>query len=100
MNEDRERQTAWERYVSAKKAAFGESAETDSDLLTLEELESQIAQAAASAGIPETGMPPRAEVHPVRRGQLSKWFYLTLVVLFAGLVVFLLWWGRQQDAAP
>ncbi len=87
--------SAWERYVSAKKAAFG--AENDEETLTLDQLEEAIAQAAASAGVPETGMPPRAEVHPVKRSQISKWFYLTLVVLFALLVAGLIWWGRQQQ---
>ncbi len=90
--------TAWERYVSAKKAAFGE--EDSGEPLTLDQLEEAIAQAAASAGIPETGMPPRAEVHPVKRSQLSKWFYLTLVVLFALLTAGLFWWGRQQQISP
>ncbi|MFC4599111.1 hypothetical protein [Cohnella hongkongensis] len=88
--------SAWERYVSAKRAAFEEPEEE----LTIDQLEEAIARAAAEAGIPETGMPPRAEVHPVKRSQLSKWFYLTLVVLFSFLVVGLLWWGRQQQIDP
>ncbi|MFB9277259.1 hypothetical protein [Cohnella cellulosilytica] len=90
--------SAWDRYVSAKKAAF--AAEDSGEPLTMDQLEEAIAQAAASAGIPETGMPPRAEVHPVKRSQLSKWFYLTLVVLFALLVAGLLWWGQHQQIAP
>jgi len=97
MKEDQESSlSAWERYVSAKKAAFSEP-EDDGEPRTMEELEEAIAEAAACAGIPETGMPPRAEVHPVKRSQLSKWFYLSLVVLFASLVTFLLWWGRQLE---
>ncbi len=99
MKEDRESSlTAWERYVSAKKAAFG--ADNANEPLSLEQLEEAIAQAAASAGIPETGMPPRAEVHPVKRSQLTKWFYLALVVLFALLVAGLFWWGGEQQISP
>ncbi|RKP57087.1 hypothetical protein D7Z26_03635 [Cohnella endophytica] len=98
MSEDLDSSSVWNHYVRAKQAAFGpeESAETQS----LEELEAAIAEAAASSGIPEIGMPPRSVVHPTKRSQLSKWFYLTLVVLFAGLVFGLIWWGRKQDMAP
>jgi len=98
MKEIRQSPNAWEKYVSAKKAAFGEAAATG-EPATLEELEEQIARFAADAGIPETGMPPRAEVHPTKRSQLSKWFYLTLVLLFAGLVAFLFWWGQNLETS-
>ncbi|XID94232.1 hypothetical protein ACF3MZ_06835 [Paenibacillaceae bacterium WGS1546] len=97
MKEDRDQSTVWDRYVSAKEAAFGRT-DGDDEPLTLEELEAEIAKAAAIAGLPETGMPPRSEVHPVKRRPLSKWFYLALVLLFAALVAGLFWWGRQQYA--
>jgi hypothetical protein len=100
MNEDQQGSpSAWDRLMSAKKAAFGEPAAAEEEL-TLEELELAIAEAAASAGVPETGMPPRSEVHPVKRSQISRWFYLTLVVLFTGLVIGLLWWGQRLEKLP
>ncbi|MFC5467806.1 hypothetical protein ACFPPD_03685 [Cohnella suwonensis] len=97
MNEDSKKNgaNAWERYVQAKNAAFGPDADPEA-ALTIEELEAAIAEAAASSGIPETGMPPRSGIHTPSRLQLSKWFYLSLVVLFAALVVGLLWWGRRE----
>lgn len=97
MSEERD-SSIWNHYVKAKQAAFG--AEEDETKQSLEELEAAIAEAAASSGIPEIGLPPRSGVHPTKRSQLSKWFYLTLVVLFAGLVFGLLWWGKRQDMAP
>ncbi|QMV44348.1 hypothetical protein [Cohnella cholangitidis] len=96
MKEDDETSSVWNKYVAAKQTVFGKDKEGDSPM-TLEELEAAIAEAAASSGIPETGMPPRSEVHPVKRSQLSRWFYLTLVILFAALVVGLLWWGQKQE---
>ncbi|MCD9021238.1 hypothetical protein [Cohnella silvisoli] len=98
MKEDSGSSSVWSRYVAAKKFASG-VAETDEEPLTLEQLEAAIAQTAASSGLPEIGLPPRSIVHPVKRSQLSRWFYLTLVVIFSGLVVGLVWWGREHHSA-
>ncbi|MFC5403848.1 hypothetical protein [Cohnella soli] len=97
MNEDsnKEGENAWDRYVKAKNAAFGRQADSET-AMSIEELEAAIAETAASSGIPETGMPPRSGVHEPNRLQLSKWFYLMLVVLFTTLVIGLFWWGRQE----
>jgi hypothetical protein len=96
MKENDETSSVWEKYVAAKQTVFGDDKEDDTPL-TLEELELAIAEAAASSGIPEIGMPPRSVVHPVKRSQLSKWFYLVLVILFTALVVGLLWWGQKLE---
>ncbi|CAM3777565.1 hypothetical protein COLU111180_07935 [Cohnella lubricantis] len=90
--------SAWERYVEAKRHAFEEQQADGGagEPKTLEELEAAIAEAAASSGIPETGMPPRSSIHPTARRNLSRWFYQTLVILFVGLVAYLLWWGYQN----
>ncbi|WP_239614098.1 hypothetical protein [Cohnella mopanensis] len=96
MKENDETSSVWERYVAAKQTVFGDDKE-EQPPLTIEELEAAIAEAAASSGIPEIGMPPRSEVHPVKRSQLSKWFYLVLVILFTALVIGLLWWGRKLE---
>jgi len=95
MKEDSDSSSIWSKYVAAKKIAFGDDQDTDTHL-TLEELELAIAETAASSGLPEIGMPPRSAVHPVRRTQLSRWFYLALVVLFSGLVIGLVWWGKKH----
>jgi hypothetical protein len=95
MNENSEASSVWSKYIAAKKSAFGEAKESE-EPVTLEELEAAIAEAAASSGLPEIGMPPRSVVHPVKRSQLSRWFYLTLVVIFSGLVIGLVWWGREH----
>lgn len=97
MKEESDSSSVWSRYVAAKQTAFGVAKENEAPL-TLEELEAAIAQAAASSGLPEIGMPPRSDVHPVKRSQLSKWFYLSLVVIFAGMVVGLVWWGREYQS--
>jgi hypothetical protein len=86
--------SAWTKYIEAKQHALAEPEQTR-PASTLEELEAAIAQAAATSGIPETGMPPRSVVHPNKRAQLSRWFYLFLVLLFAGLVSGLVWWGYK-----
>ncbi|TFE29960.1 hypothetical protein [Cohnella luojiensis] len=95
MKEDGDSSSVWSRYVAAKQTAFGPPKESG-EPLTLEELEAAIAQTAASSGLPEIGLPPRAVVHPVKRSQVSRWFYLFLVVLFSSLVVGLVWWGREH----
>lgn len=98
MNGKREKSDSavWSKYVDAKRYAKGEPDGKEAPM-TLEELERAIAEAAAQSGLQETGMPPRSEVHPVKRSQISRWFYLTLVVLFAGLVVGLVLWGRENN---
>jgi len=96
MKADRGPSSIWEKYVEAKQAAFGESAESE-EPLTMEELEAAIAQTAASSGIPEIGMPPRSTVHLVKKRHLSKWFYLALVILFGSLIAGLLWWGQNME---
>jgi ferric-dicitrate binding protein FerR (iron transport regulator) len=89
----------WSRYRDAKNHAFGPSEDVDKEeKLSLDQLEEAIAQMAASSGVPETGMPPRSVIHPSKSRQLSRWFYRILVVLFAGLVAGLFWWGRQYYA--
>ncbi|WEK55660.1 MAG: hypothetical protein P0Y55_06330 [Candidatus Cohnella colombiensis] len=95
-NNSEDSSAVWSQYVNAKHNAFGEESEKD-PAQTLEELEAAIAQLAASSGLSETGLPPRAIVHPVERSQLSRWFYLTLVLLFTALVVGMIWWGVQQQ---
>jgi len=90
--------SAWDKYVEAKRHAFEESVEEreSEHPQTIEELEAAIAEAAASSGIPETGMPPRSSVHPSAAGNLSRWFYRALVAMFVALVVYLLWWGNKH----
>jgi len=90
--------TAWDKYVEAKRHALSpdEPQTAEGEPLTIDELELAIAEAAAASGLPETGMPPRAVVHPSARRSYSKWFYRTLLVLFYGLVAFLLWWGYEH----
>ncbi|RED60485.1 hypothetical protein [Cohnella lupini] len=87
--------SVWNRYRAAKQTAFGIPEESEA-AQTLEELEAAIAEAAASSGLPEIGLPPRAGVHTVKRRQLSRWYYLALVLLFSGLVIGLFWWGREH----
>jgi hypothetical protein len=89
--------SVWDRYRKAKQAALA-APEDKEKQLTLEELEQAIAEIAASRGIPETGMPPRAIVHPSRQSQLERWFYRILLILFFLLVAGLAWWGNQQAA--
>ncbi|WP_035157174.1 hypothetical protein [Cohnella thermotolerans] len=95
---EEDRSSAWERYIEAKRRAFEatDDEEEKNALSTIEELEAAIAEAAASSGIPETGLPPRASVHPSSRGTLTRWFYRVLVALFIALVAGLLWWGNQR----
>lgn len=95
MNEQGDRVSAWDKYVAAKQHASA-SANTSEDKLTLAELEAAIAEEAAEQGLSETGMPPRSIVHPPKTSQLSRWFYLTLVILFALLVAGLFWWGQSE----
>jgi hypothetical protein len=87
--------SVWEAYVEAKKhAVSGDNPPCEK--LTITELEAAIAEAAAQSGLSETGMPPRSVIHPYKRSQLSKWYYLMLVILFILLVSGLLWWGRKE----
>jgi hypothetical protein len=96
MNEN-DTSSVWSRYRDAKKRALALQEEPEAELkLSLEQLEEAIAETAASSGIPEIGMPPRAVVHPSKRRQLSRWFYRILLVLFAGLAAGLVWWGREM----
>jgi len=96
--DDSNSSSVWNKYVEAKQAVFGPGPDKEDDIpLTIEELELAIAQVAATSGYPEIGMPPRSIVHPVKQHHLSRWFYLTLVVLFSGLIVGLVWWGREQS---
>jgi len=88
--------SVWRKYVEAKKMALNDPEDDNAPPQTLEQLEAAIAEAAASSGVPETGLPPRAVVHPSKQRQLSRWFYLTLVVLFTALVCGLLWWGNHK----
>lgn len=90
--------TAWDKFVAAKRRALSPDDEQPaaSGPMSIDELERAIAEAAAASGMPETGMPPRAVVHPSLRKSYSKWFYRTLLVLFAGLVGFLIWWGYEH----
>jgi hypothetical protein len=97
MKEDNQPSSVWSKYVQAKQSAFGPAKEEEK-LLTLEELELAIALSAATSGLPEIGMPPRSIVHPVRRSQLSRWFYLVLVLIFSALVIGLVWWGREHHS--
>ncbi|MBB6674177.1 hypothetical protein [Cohnella nanjingensis] len=88
--------SVWERYVEAKKHAFEEEPpDGKAEPMTIEELERAIAEAAAASGVPETGMPPRASVHPTSRNTWSRWFYRLLVVLFIALIVLLFRWGQR-----
>jgi hypothetical protein len=93
MKEENISSSVWNKYTEAKQKAFGSPMSKEAPL-SLEELEAVIAQTAATSGLPEIGMPPRSAVHPVRRSQLSRWFYMALVVIFSGLVIGLVWWGR------
>lgn len=95
MNEN-DTSSVWTRYRHAKQNAFDSGEPEPDEPITLEQLEESIAQTAASSGIPETGMPPRSVVHPSQNKQWSRWFYRILLVLFAGLVAGLLWWGREM----
>ncbi|THF78343.1 hypothetical protein [Cohnella fermenti] len=91
-----DRSGTWERYMEAKRQAFSEEERTG-EPRTLEELEEAIARAAESSGIPETGMPPRASVHPSNKGSWSRWFYRLLVLVFFALVAGLIWWGNRSQ---
>jgi hypothetical protein len=93
MKENNTPSTVWNKYKEAKQTAFGAPKNREAPL-SLEELEAVIAQTAATSGLPEIGMPPRSAVHPVKRSQLSRWFYMALVVIFSCLVIGLVWWGR------
>ena len=94
---DEEGSSVWASYREAKRIALEEqeSPSVEEVPLTIEELELAIAMTAAASGIPETGMPPRASVHPSGRIKWSRWFYRALVVLFTALVATLLWWGNK-----
>ncbi|MFC5531712.1 hypothetical protein [Cohnella yongneupensis] len=94
MSENEDKSSVWQTYVEAKKHAASDSKQTG-DKLTIAELEAAIAEEAALSGLSETGMPPRAVIHLPKRSQLSRWFYLTLVILFTLLVAGLFWWGRK-----
>jgi len=89
--------SVWARYKEAKRIALGQEANSkeDESALTLEELEDLIAKTAEMSGIPETGLPPRSEVHESARKSYSRWFYRTLVALFTCLVVFMFWLGKH-----
>ncbi|WP_256757257.1 hypothetical protein [Cohnella sp. WQ 127256] len=95
MQEEGDSSSVWGKYVAAKKTAFGTPEDSEA-LQGLAELEAAIAEKAANSGIPEIGLPPRSGVHPVKRSQMSRWFYLTLVILFASLVIGLIWWGQRE----
>lgn len=95
MSEQGDRVSAWDKYVAAKKQASA-GANTSDEKLTLAELEAAIAEEAAEQGLSETGMPPRSIVHSPKASQLSRWFYLSLVILFAMLVAGLFWWGQSE----
>jgi hypothetical protein len=86
--------SVWSQFQDAKKSAFGQE-EQIHEPRTIEELEAMIAETAASSGLPETGLPPRAVVHPSKGNQLTTWFYRSLVILFAALVFGLFYWGRK-----
>lgn len=92
---EREGASVWEQYVEAKKHAVSED-DGPRRPMTIEELEAAIAREAEQSGLSETGMPPRSVIHPAKRSQLSRWFYLTLVILFTLLVGGLLWWGSRS----
>ncbi len=97
MNDNDATSSVWSRYRDAKVKALGADPDEEADpKLSLEELEETIAQIAASSGIPETGMPPRSEVHPSQQKVLTQWFYRILLVLFAALVAGLIGWGREM----
>lgn len=95
MKEDSDSSSVWNKYVAAKQNVFGTSKEQEARL-TLEQLEAAIVQTAATSGLPEMGIPPRSVVHPAKHSQMSRWFYLTLVVIFSSLIVGLVWWGREN----
>jgi hypothetical protein len=97
MKEDSDSSSIWNKYVAAKMTVFGISQE-EVAVQTLEQLEAAIAQTAATSGFPEMGIPPRSVVHPVKRSQISRWFYLSLVVIFSSMVVGLVWWGREHHS--
>jgi len=56
-----------------------------------------------TSGKPEetTGsLPPRRTKHPSERGRWLRAFYLTLVLMFVGLTVGLMLWGRHTAISP
>ncbi|MFD0670457.1 hypothetical protein [Cohnella sp. GCM10027633] len=95
MKEREEGSSVWEQFREAKKHAISGD-ERSGEATSIEELEAAIAEAAAQSGLSETGMPPRSAIHPNKRSQLSRWFYLTLVILFTLLVAGLFWWGSGE----
>lgn len=95
MKEREDGASVWEQYKEAKKHAASGN-EPSGEPMTIEELEAAIAAEAAQSGLSETGMPPRSVIHPNKRSQLSRWFYLTLVILFTLLVTGLFWWGSRE----
>lgn len=40
-------------------------------------------------------LPPRSTKHPSERGKVIRFFYLSLLVMFVGLTVGLILWGKQ-----
>ncbi|CAI6057722.1 hypothetical protein [Cohnella sp. JJ-181] len=97
MSEERP-PTAWDKFVEARRHALSQDEKEPEvrEPMSMDELERAIAETAAASGLPETGMPPRAVVHPSARKSYSKWFYRLLLLLFSALVGFLLWWGYEH----
>ncbi|UHA72937.1 hypothetical protein [Paenibacillus sp. 481] len=44
-------------------------------------------------------LPPRQQLHPSNYEKLTKWFYNLLILLFVGLLIGLLMWGRHLMTA-
>jgi|HigsolmetaAR203D_1030402.scaffolds.fasta_scaffold00169_36 hypothetical protein len=44
---------------------------------------------------PYTPLPPRRTKHPSERGKWIRLYFITLVVLFSGLTVGLIFWGER-----
>lgn len=47
-----------------------------------------------------SSLPPRGMKHRSEKGKWLRIFYLTLVLLFIGLAVGLMLWGRQLTLSP
>lgn len=43
------------------------------------------------------GLPPRTKVFPSNRIKWTRWFFNTLLFLFIGLTIWLLWWGMTDS---
>ncbi|MBW7473481.1 hypothetical protein K0T92_01830 [Paenibacillus oenotherae] len=52
---------------------------------------------AVQTRVADAGIPSRRKTHPSNKGQMTKWFYRFLIVLFLMLLGGLLLWGKHNS---